>query len=216
MKTAQMDKEELLLLLPFTPAGKENMIGWMAAHCDAPLYGRIQVYNFPKQELVYGPMQIEARITQDADIAKELTLWNQEGSQVIRGDIIVVPIQDSLLYIEPLYLRQRSSRGGLPELKRVIVAYGNRIAMRETLDQALSTIFSFESSLVLQTSRIVDGKEIIQAREVTLNELAKRAVSHFNDAQNSLQNGDWSGYGESLQNLENLLNRLSDEADRQK
>ena len=88
--------------------------------------------------------------------------------------------------------------------------------MRETLDQALSTIFSFESSLVLQTSRIVDGKEIIQAREVTLNELAKRAVSHFNDAQNSLQNGDWSGYGESLQNLENLLNRLSDEADRQK
>lgn len=216
MKTAQMDKEELLLLLPFTPAGKENMIGWMAAHCDAPLYGRIQVYNFPKQELVYGPMQIEARITQDADIAKELTLWNQEGSQVIRGDIIVVPIQDSLLYIEPLYLRQRSSRGGLPELKRVIVAYGNRIAMRETLDQALSTIFSFESSLVLQTSRIVDGKEIIQPREVTLNELAKRAVSHFNDAQNSLQNGDWSGYGESLQNLENLLNRLSDEADRQK
>ena len=188
----------------------------MAAHCDAPLYGRIQVYNFPKQELVYGPMQIEARITQDADIAKELTLWNQEGSQVIRGDIIVVPIQDSLLYIEPLYLRQRSSRGGLPELKRVIVAYGNRIAMRETLDQALSTIFSFESSLVLQTSRIVDGKEIIQAREVTLNELAKRAVSHFNDAQNSLQNGDWSGYGESLQDLENLLNRLSDEADRQK
>ncbi len=215
MKTAQMDKEELLLLLPFTPAGKENMIGWMAAHCDAPLYGRIQVYNFPKQELVYGPMQIEARITQDADIAKELTLWNQEGSQVIRGDIIVVPIQESLLYIEPLYLRQRSSRGGLPELKRVIVAYGNRIAMRETLDQALSTIFSFESSLALQTSTIVDGQEVLQPRRATLNELAKRAVSHYDEARNYLQAGDWSGYGDSLQQLENVLDRLSDEADRQ-
>jgi uncharacterized membrane protein (UPF0182 family) len=215
MKTAQMDKEELLLLLPFTPAGKENMIGWMAAHCDAPLYGRIQVYNFPKQELVYGPMQIEARITQDADIAKELTLWNQEGSQVIRGDIIVVPIQESLLYIEPLYLRQRSTRGGLPELKRVIVAYGNRIAMRETLDQALSTIFSFESSLALQSSTIVDGMEVLSPRRATLNELAKRAVSHYDEARNYLQAGDWSGYGESLQQLENVLDRLSDEADRQ-
>ena len=215
MKTAQMDKEELLLLLPFTPAGKENMIGWMAAHCDAPLYGRIQVYNFPKQELVYGPMQIEARITQDADIAKELTLWNQEGSQVIRGDIIVVPIQESLLYIEPLYLRQRSTRGGLPELKRVIVAYGNRIAMRETLDQALSTIFSFESSLALQSSTIVDGMEVLSPRRATLNELAKRAVSQYEEARNYLQAGNWAGYGESLQQLENVLKRLSDEADRQ-
>ena len=215
MKTAQMDKEELLLLLPFTPAGKENMIGWMAAHCDEPLYGRIQVYNFPKQELVYGPMQIEARITQDADIAKELTLWNQEGSQVIRGDIIVVPIQESLLYIEPLYLRQRSTRGGLPELKRVIVAYGNRIAMRETLDQALSTIFSFESSLALQSSTIVDGMEVLSPRRATLNELAKRAVSQYEEARNHLQSGNWSGYGESLQQLENVLKRLSDEADRQ-
>ncbi len=215
MKTAQMDKEELLLLLPFTPAGKENMIGWMAAHCDEPLYGRIQVYNFPKQELVYGPMQIEARITQDADIAKELTLWNQEGSQVIRGDIIVVPIQESLLYIEPLYLRQRSTRGGLPELKRVIVAYGNRIAMRETLDQALSTIFSFESSLALQSSTIVDGMEVLSPRRATLNELAKRAVSQYEEARNYLQAGNWAGYGESLQQLENVLKRLSDEADRQ-
>ena len=202
----------LLLLLPFTPANKENMIGWMAAHCDQPLYGRIQVYNFPKQELVYGPMQIEARITQDADIAKELTLWNQEGSQVIRGDIIVVPIQESLLYIEPLYLRQRSSRGGLPELKRVIVAYGNRIAMRETLDQALSSIFSFdEGTLARQTKSIVDGQEVIHTRRATLDELAKRAVAHFADAQNYLQTGDWSGYGTSLQQLENVLQRLSDE-----
>ena len=213
MKTAQMDKEELLLLLPFTPAGKENMIGWMAAHCDAPLYGRIQVYNFPKQELVFGPMQIEARITQDADIAKELTLWNQEGSQVIRGDIIVVPIQESLLYIEPLYLRQRSTRGGLPELKRVIVAYGNRIAMQETLDQALASIFALDgATLALETTETSDGQIVTQPRRVTLNDLARRAVTHFDEAQDHLQAGDWSEYGASLQQLENVLKRLSDEA----
>ena len=213
MKTALMEREEMLLLLPFTPANKENMIGWMAAHCDAPLYGRIKVYNFPKQELVYGPMQIEARITQDADIAKELTLWNQEGSQVIRGDIIVVPIQESLLYIEPLYLRQRSTRGGLPELKRVIVAYGNRIAMRETLDQALSAIFAFDgATLALETTQTSDGQIVPQPRSVTLNDLARRAVSHFDEAQGHLQAGDWSEYGASLQQLENVLRRLSDEA----
>jgi uncharacterized membrane protein (UPF0182 family) len=191
------------------------MIGWMAAQCDPTNYGRILVYNFPKQELVYGPMQIEARISQDADIAKELTLWNQEGSEVIRGDIIVVPIEESLLYIEPMYLRQRSSRGGLPELKRVIVAYGNRIAMRETLDQALASVFSFDATLAIQTTAIDGGQEILRPRRVTLNDLARRALSQFNEGQNRLQQGDWAGYGTSLQQLENVLRRLADDASRQ-
>ena len=212
MKTAEMDKEELLLLLPFTPANKENMIGWMAAHCDSPLYGNIQVYNFPKQELVYGPMQIEARITQDADIAKELTLWNQEGSQVIRGDIIVVPIRDSLLYIEPLYLRQRSSRGGLPELKRVIVAYGNRIAMRETLDQALSSIFAFDTDIDYQAAIPENRQGEVKSRREILNGLIQRAVSQFDEAQTFQQDGDWSNYGKSLQKLEDILKHLSNES----
>ena len=215
MKTAKTDTEELLLLLPFTPSNKENMIGWMAAQCDPANYGRILVYNFPKQELVYGPMQIEARISQDADIAKELTLWNQEGSEVIRGDIIVVPIEESLLYIEPMYLRQRSSRGGLPELKRVIVAYGNRIAMRETLDQALASVFSFDGTVAIQTTVIDEAQEILRPRRVTLNELARRALSQFNEAQDRLQQGDWTGYGTSLQQLENVLRRLADDASRQ-
>jgi len=215
MKTSKMDKEELLLLLPFTPSNKENMIGWMAAQCDPENYGRILVYNFPKQELVYGPMQIEARISQDADIAKELTLWNQEGSEVIRGDIIVVPIKESLLYIEPMYLRQRSSRGGLPELKRVIVAYGNQIAMRETLDQALSDIFSFDGTMALQTTVMEEGQEVLRPRRASINELAKRALSQFNDAQNHLRGGNWADYGISLQQLENVLKRLADEANLQ-
>lgn len=215
MKTDMMETEELLLLLPFTPSNKENMIGWMAAQCDPGDYGRILVYNFPKQQLVYGPMQIEARISQDADIAKELTLWNQEGSEVIRGDIIVVPIEESLLYIEPMYLRQRSSRGGLPELKRVIVAYGNRIAMRETLDQALSDIFSFDGTMALQTTVIEEGQEVLRPRRASINELAKRALSQFNEAQKRLQSGDWTGYGTSLQQLENVLKRLADEANQE-
>ena len=132
---------------------------------------------------------------------------------MIRGDIIVVPIQESLLYIEPLYLRQRSTRGGLPELKRVIVAYGNRIAMRETLDQALSAIFAFDgATLALETTQTSDGQVVPQPRSVTLNDLARRAVSHFDEAQGHLQAGDWSEYGASLQQLENVLRRLSDEA----
>jgi len=214
MKTSQMQNEELLLLLPFTPSNKENMIGWMAAQCDGPNYGRIQVYNFPKQELVYGPMQVEARISQDADIAKELTLWNQEGSEVIRGDIIVVPIQESLLYIEPLYLRQRSSRGGLPELKRVIVSYGNRIAMEERLDQALAAIFSFDRSIVASMGQT--DSTTSSARNTIVNDLAQRALSQFNQAQDLLRDGDFAGYGISIQQLESVLRRLAEDTGRLK
>lgn len=212
MKASMMQQEELLILLPFTPSNKQNMIGWMAAQCDPLNYGRILVYNFPKQELVYGPMQIEARISQDADIAKELTLWNQEGSEVIRGDIIVVPIQESLLYIEPMYLRQRSSRGGLPELKRVIVAYGNKIAMRERLDQALAAVFSFDEPM--NTADAIKGQSAaaqVVSRTAILNELAQRALSQYNQAQNQLREGNWAGYGNSIQQLENVLKRLADD-----
>lgn len=209
MKTSQMENEELLLLLPFTPSNKQNMIGWMAAQCDGTSYGRMLVYNFPKQELVYGPMQVEARISQDADIAKELTLWNQEGSEVIRGDIIVVPIQESLLYIEPLYLRQRSSRGGLPELKRVIVSYGNRIAMEERLDQALSTIFSFDRSIIASMEQTESTD--INIRNTIVNDLAQRALTQFNQAQERLRQGDWNGYGASIQQLEDVLKRLAED-----
>lgn len=211
MKTSLMKKEEMILLLPFTPSNKENMIGWMATQCDGENYGRIVVYNFPKQELVFGPMQIEARISQDADISKELTLWNQEGSEVIRGDIMVMPIGKSILYVEPLYIRQRSGRGGLPELKRVIIAQGNRIAMRERLDQAFDAVFSLDGGLAFASSDTT-GNQATGDMQVTSvsGELAERALSAFQLAQKHLQEGDWAGYGQALQQVETMLKRMNE------
>jgi uncharacterized membrane protein (UPF0182 family) len=136
-------KEEFVLLIPFTPSKKDNLAAWLAARSDPPHYGELVVYNFPKQKLIYGPRQIEARIDQDSFISQQLSLWNQRGSQVIRGNLLVVPIERSLVYVQPLYIA--AEQGQLPELKRVIVGSGDRIAMEETLDGALARVFGGES-----------------------------------------------------------------------
>ncbi|MEN6620358.1 MAG: UPF0182 family protein, partial [Smithella sp.] len=135
MKLPEEKKEEFILLLPFTPSKRDNMSAWMGARCDAPNYGKVIVYLFSKDKLVYGPQQIEARINQDTVISKELSLWNQRGSQVIRGSLLAIPIEKSILYVESLYLA--AEKGQLPELKRVIMAYGNSIVMEENLETAL-------------------------------------------------------------------------------
>ncbi|HLJ59591.1 MAG TPA: UPF0182 family protein [bacterium] len=143
LKLDRSSGDEFTLILPFTPSGKDNMVAWMAARSDPPNYGHLLIYRFPKDRTVFGPMQIEARVDQDPTISSQLTLWNQQGSQVIRGNLLVVPIANALLYIEPLYLQ--ASGSALPELKRVIVAYGTRIAMESTLDEALARIFGVPS-----------------------------------------------------------------------
>ena len=132
-------KEEFVILIPFTPSKKDNLAAWLAARSDPPNYGKLVVYNFPKQRLIYGPRQIEARIDQDSFISQQLSLWSQRGSQVIRGNLLVVPIERSLLYVEPLYIA--AEKGQLPELKRVIVGFGERIAMEETLEGAIARVF---------------------------------------------------------------------------
>ena len=132
-------KEEFVLLVPFTPSKKDNLAAWLAARSDPPNYGKLVVYTFPKQKLVYGPRQLEARIDQDASISQQLSLWNQRGSQVIRGNLLVIPIERSLVYVEPLYIA--AEKGQLPELKRVIVGFGDRIAMEETLEGAMARVF---------------------------------------------------------------------------
>ena len=139
MRLPEDKKEEFILLLLFTPSRKDNMSAWMAVRCDAANYGKMIVYKFPKQKLVYGPSQIEARIDQDTEISKQLSLWNQKGSQVIRGRLLAIPIEKSIIYFEALYLA--AEKGQLPELKRVIVAYGNSIAMEENLETSLQRIF---------------------------------------------------------------------------
>jgi uncharacterized protein len=126
-------------MLPMVPSQRENMIAWVAARCDPPDYGRLIVYEFPKEKLVYGPFQIEARINQNTEISQQISLWNQMGSRVIRGNLLVVPIDNSILYVSPLYLRAES--GQLPELKRVIAAYGGRVVMKDTLPAAGRTVW---------------------------------------------------------------------------
>jgi uncharacterized membrane protein (UPF0182 family) len=137
-------QEEFVLLIPFTPSKKDNLAAWLAARSDPPNYGKLVVYTFPKQKLVYGPRQLEARIDQDSFISQQLSLWSQRGSQVIRGNLLVIPIERSLVYVEPLYIA--AEKGQLPELKRVIVAFGDRIAMEETLEGAMARVFGGQSS----------------------------------------------------------------------
>jgi hypothetical protein len=139
MKLPGEDQEEYILMLPYTPRGKSNLSAWMVARSDGEQYGKLDVYKFPKQKLVFGPSQIVARINQDADISRQISLWDQRGSSVIQGTLLVIPVEESLLYVRPLYLK--ADAGKIPELKRVIVSYENNIAMEKTLDEALQKIF---------------------------------------------------------------------------
>ena len=140
MKLPEEDKEEFILMIPFTPRGKDNLSAWMVARNDGEYYGELVVYRFPKQKLIFGPEQIANRINQDTEISQKLTLWDQRGSQVIKGSLLVIPIEKSLLYVQQIYLKAEGGR--IPELKRVIVAYENKISMEKTLDLALERIFS--------------------------------------------------------------------------
>ena len=138
------DSEEFILLQPFTPTQRNNLIAWMAARSDGEQYGKMLLYVFPKQELVFGPEQIEARINQDPLISERISLWNRQGSRAAQGNLLVIPIEQSLLYVEPLYLEAEQNQ--LPTLAQVIVAYGNRIAMTETLERSLKAVFQEPSA----------------------------------------------------------------------
>ena len=190
-------REEFVLMLPFTPTQKDNMITWLAARSDGDKYGKLIAYNFPKDKLIFGPRQIEARIDQDPVISSQLTLWGQKGSQVIRGNLLVIPIEQSILYVEPVYLK--AERGQLPELKRVIVANVDRIAMEPTLAQSLNAIYA---GLPAQELPATPGMP------AELAELAKLAQEHYTKAQDYLKEGDWAGWGEELQKMEEVLGQL--------
>ena len=184
-------RAEFFLMLPMVPSQRQNMIAWLAARCDPPDYGKLIVYEFPKDKLVYGPFQIEARINQNTEISQQISLWNQMGSRVIRGNLLVVPIENSILYVSPLYLRAKT--GQLPELKRVIAAYGDRVVMEETLAGALAALFKdaapASSPPAAQASIIAGGPVDDRARE---------ALSHYDRAIERLKAGDWGGFGAEL------------------
>lgn len=187
MKLPDEEKPEFILMMPFTPKGKENMIGWMAARSDVPNYGKILVYQFSKQELTYGPMQIEARIDQDTEISQLITLWSQSGSSVLRGNTLVIPIENSILYVEPLYL-EATERGTLPQLQRVIVSYENQLTMQDTLVQALDTIF--DTTL----EKIKDSAGTTDPELNTAQEKINRIKQLYNSAKEALDEGNLGEY----------------------
>jgi uncharacterized membrane protein (UPF0182 family) len=195
-------KEEFILMLPFTPKKKQNLAAWMVARSDGEEYGKLLIYRFPKDRLVYGPKQIVARINQDTEISRQISLWDQRGSQVIQGTLLVIPIESSLIYVQPLYLRAES--GKIPELKRVIVAYENRIAMDETLDQALSRIFG---EIGMPSKEKTAGPSTLQT-EQTGNNLALRAKEHFDRAMKAQREGEWALYGDEIKKLEGIIRKM--------
>ncbi len=210
MKLPEEEREEFVLMLPFTPVNKNNMIAWIAARSDGQNYGELLLYRFSKDKLIYGPMQIESRIDQDTDISQLLTLWSQRGSQVIRGNLLVIPIEDSILYVEPIYLQAETSR--LPEMKRVVVAYKDRIVMKENFDDALRAIFGLEEPVDIEEDEEIDeidDDDAIQETPTTVKELTSQAFELYQKAQESAQEGDWASYGKYLNELEDVLERLN-------
>ena len=194
-------RTEFFIMLPMVPSQRENMIAWLAARCDPPDYGKLIVYEFPKDKLVYGPFQVEARINQDPKISQQISLWNQMGSRVIRGTLLVVPIENSILYVSPLYLRAES--GQLPELKQVIAAYGDNVVMEETLPAALAALFNESVPRALSQPRAgapPSGPADARARE---------ALEHYDRAMDRLKSGDWTGFGAELDALRQLLEEQS-------
>ncbi|MDX1412329.1 MAG: UPF0182 family protein, partial [Nitrospirales bacterium] len=217
---------EYLLIQPYTPVGKDNMIAWIAARNDVPNYGDLLVYELPKQELVFGPLQIESRIDQQTEISQQFSLWDQRGSSVIRGNLLVIPVNNRFLYVEPIYLKSDTS--ALPELKRVIVATDTRIAMDITLSGALASLLEEEPEDIAEVIREELQTEIepvaaepdtesntavtptptTAPEEGNVSSLIESANAHFIAAQEAQQNGDWATYGEELEALEQDLARL--------
>jgi len=194
MRLPDKETEEFLLMLPFTPVNKNNTIGWLAARCDGENYGKLLAYHFPKERLVYGPSQIENRIGQDTVITEQLALWGRGGSRVIRGNLLLIPLGKSILYVEPVFLQAEA--GGLPELKRVIVAAGEQIAMAPTLEGSIAAIFGVEAPPTgPKPPAPIEPEEPVAA---DIAKLIEEARQHYDKAQQYLKAGDWAGYGKEM------------------
>ncbi len=210
MKLEGKNEEELLLTMPFTLSNKDNMVAWFAVCNEWDSYGRLQVYKFPKDINVYGPMQIENRINSDMNISKELNLWSQGGSKVIRGNMIVVPIDNSILYVEPIYIAS-SNQSTLPELKQVVVAYDEKIVMESSLESALYALFDEKAPqkpATPQTGGAEGAESTENETEVTYESAARRIIEEFRRAKQANAEGNWSGFGESMEALEKSIGEL--------
>jgi hypothetical protein len=214
---------EFASILPFTPSGqnRNNMLAWMVARSDAPNYGEVIVYRFPQGRLVFGPQQIEARINQEPAISSQITLWGQQGSQVLRGNLLVIPLEDSILYLQPLYIQASSSP--LPELKRIIVASTGAVVMSDRLDTALAALGQGRSGEVLSSeaaasttgakaSTAAAGQTQTAAPAATdqsTAQLAAAARDHLRNAEQAAGRGDWATYGTEMAQVHQLLDQLA-------
>jgi uncharacterized membrane protein (UPF0182 family) len=212
---------EFIYMAPFTPRGKDNLAAWMVARNDGEHYGRLRVYQFPRQSLVYGPRQVENRINQNPEISRQLALWDQRGSEVIRGDLLVIPIEQALLYVQPIYLQAEGGR--IPELRRVVVAYGQQVVMRESLGEALAAIFGTDDTAAgrptvptaptptdsAEARAAVAGAGVPPAAAgADVAALITEARRRYDAAIEAQREGDWARYGEELRQLGTLLERL--------
>ncbi len=206
MRLQGESQTEFLLTQVFTPKGKDNLVGWMAARSDGDKYGGIVLYRLPKQEIIYGPSQILARINQDPQISAQLSLWSQRGSQVIHGNLLIIPIGQSLLYVEPLYLQAET--GQIPELKRVIVASGTELRMEDTLSRALAGLFGAAPPVAATTSGQTTSPPATTTAPADIVDLIRSAQEHYQRAQEALRAGNWAQYGEELNALGKDLQAL--------
>lgn len=199
---------EFVYMVPFTPKGKDNLAAWMVARNDGAAYGKLRVYAFSRQSTVYGPTQVENRINQDTEISRQVSLWDQRGSKVLRGDLLVIPIENSLLYVQPLYLQAEG--GKIPELKRVVVAYQTQVTMAETLDGALNALFGGTGQARITSDAPVTaaGATPTAAAALNIQGLLSEAQQHYEAAINAQRDGNWAKYGEEIKALGRVLGQL--------
>ena len=208
MKLPGESQEEFIFMTPFTPRGKENLAAWMVARSDGDHYGEVVVYRFPRQSLVFGPTQIVNRINQNTEISRQISLWDQRGSEVIRGNLLVIPINESLIFVQALYLRAEGGR--IPELKRVVLAYQNQVVMEETLSDALERMFggAVGTKATPASERRAAASETAAAVPAAIRELAGRARRLYDQALAAQRRGDWATYGERIREMGNVLQQL--------
>src|SRR5262245_64859819 len=217
MRLPGEERPEFLQRLPCTPRQKDNLAAWLAARSDGEHYGELMLFQFPKQKVIFGPRQVVARINQDQAISPQITLWNQQGSEVIQGTLLVIPIEESLLYIRPLYLR--SAGGRIPELKRVILAHQNQIVMEETLDAGPDRMFPSPGG---RAPFRAAGEAVVETAAPTtaapadggLSALLGQANEHYERAMKAQREGDWARYGEEIKRLGQVLAEMKKQPSR--
>jgi uncharacterized membrane protein (UPF0182 family) len=206
MRLPNEDEEEMILLEYFNMRNKDNMVALFGARMDEENYGKMVLYKFPPQKTIYSPYLFKQKINQDPVISKEISLWDQEGSELIYGDTMIVPLNNSLLYVEPLYLRA-TGQNSIPEMKRVIVGFGEKLILAENVERALEQIFNYtQAPTAPQQPQIPSDNANI---DETTREKIKRAQEIFNLAIEAQKNGDWAKYGDYIKGLQEILNELN-------